>query len=202
MTLIQIQSGLAELGRWVEKALLVACGVLLCVMASSVFFEVVMRFLVRAPTGWTEELAQFALVWYGMLAAAVGARKGLHFAIRWGVMGFGPQKRWLIRQGVNVAVIVFLCTLLRQGIGYLDVVANQISTGAGINMRIPWAAIPAGVGAMLLMYLLELADAVLSIRTGRRFSEKEVREEAIQRALRGETGALAAAEALPPDGAD
>src|SRR5215469_14844805 len=45
MTLIQIQSGLAELGRWAEKALLVAGGVLLCVMASSVFFEVVMRYL-------------------------------------------------------------------------------------------------------------------------------------------------------------
>lgn len=202
MTLIQIQSRLAVLGRWTEKALLVVCGILLCVMASSVFFEVVIRYLVQAPTGWTEELAQFALVWYGLLAAAVGARKGLHFAIRWGVMGLGRQKRWLIRQSVNVAVIVFLCTLLRQGIGYLDVVANQVSTGAGINMRVPWAAIPVGVGAMLLMYLLELADAVLSVWTGRSFSEKETREEAIQRALRGESGALAAAEALPTDGAD
>jgi TRAP-type transport system small permease protein len=76
MTLIQIQSRLADLGRWSENALLIVCGVLLCVMASSVFFEVLMRYLVHTPTGWTEELAQFILVWYGLLAAAVGARKG------------------------------------------------------------------------------------------------------------------------------
>ena len=197
MTLIQVQSRFADLGRWTETVLLVVCGALLCAMAASVFFEVVIRYLVQAPTAWTEELAQFVLVWYGLLAAAVGARKGLHFAIRWGVMGFSERTRWLIRQGVNVAVVVFLFVLLKEGVGYLNVVANQISTGAGINMRIPWAGVPAGVGAMLLMYLLDLADAVLSIWTGRRFSEKEAREEAIQRALRGETVAPVVVEGLP-----
>ena len=201
MMLMQIQARLVDLGRYIENALLIVCGVLLCVMASSVFFEVVIRYLVRAPTGWTEELAQFALVWYGMLAAAVGARKGLHFAIRWGVMGFDARTRWLIRQSVNLGVIVFLCALLKEGVGYLAVVANQISTGAGINMRIPWAAIPAGVGAMLLMYVLELADAVLSLWTGQRLSEKEAREEAIQRTLRGDTPP-SAAEALPLNPSD
>jgi len=197
MTLIQIQSRLADLGRWTENALLIVCGVLLCVMASSVFFEVVIRYLVHTPTRWTEELAQFILVWYGLLAAAVGARKGLHFAIRWGVMGFDERTRRLIRQGVNVFVVAFLCALLKEGVGYLNVVANQISTGAGINMRIPWAAIPAGIAAMLLMYLLDVADAVLALWTGRRFSEKEAHEEAIQSALRGK--ALTAAQIqMPP----
>src|SRR5579862_2835347 len=102
MPLNQLQARLADLARWFERVLLVVCGLLLCVMVSSVFFEVVIRYLVQAPTGWTEELAQFALVWYGLLAAAVGARKGLHFALRWGVMSFDARTRWLIRQGVNL----------------------------------------------------------------------------------------------------
>src|SRR5258708_16655683 len=186
MRLLQGQFYLAELGRWIETALIVVCGLLLCVMASSVFFEVLIRYVVHAPTAWTEEVAQFVLVWYGLLAAAVGARKGVHFAIRWGVIRFGERTRWIIRQGVNVAVIIFLLALLMQGIDYLDIVANQTSTGAEINMRIPWAGIPAGIGAILAIYVLELADAVLSIWTGRQFSVKEAREEDIYRALRGE----------------
>src|SRR5215472_15314913 len=109
MTLVQIQFHLAVLGRFIENALIVICGVLLCVMASSVFFEVLIRYVIQAPTAWTEEVAQFILVWYGLLAAAVGARKGLHFAIRWGLIGLNERTRWLIRQGVNVAVIAFLC---------------------------------------------------------------------------------------------
>jgi TRAP-type C4-dicarboxylate transport system permease small subunit len=187
MTLVQVQFYLAELGRWIENALIVICGVLLCVMASSVFFEVLIRYVIQAPTAWTEEVAQFVLVWYGLLAAAVGARKGAHFAIRWGLIGFNERTRWLIRQAVNVAVIVFLSILLKQGIGYLDIVANQTSTGSEINMRFPWAGIPAGIGAILAMYVLDVADAVLSVFTGQRFSVKEAREEEIHRTLRGET---------------
>jgi TRAP-type C4-dicarboxylate transport system permease small subunit len=197
MTLLRLQYCLAEFGRWIETALIVVCGVLLCVMASSVFFEVLIRYVINAPTAWTEEIAQFVLVWYGLLAAAVGARKGIHFAIRWGVIGFGERTRWIIRLGVNVLVIVFLSGLMKLGLDYLDIVANQTSTGSEINMRIPWAGIPVGIGAILSMYLLEVADAVLSIWTGQRFSVKELREEEIYRALRGEAVPPPPVEASP-----
>jgi TRAP-type transport system small permease protein len=190
MKLVQVQFYLAELGRWIENALIVVCGLLLCIMASSVFFEVLIRYVIHAPTAWTEEVAQFVLVWYGLLAAAVGARKGVHFAIRWGVIRFDARTRWIIRQAVNVGVIVFLSALLMQGIDYLEIVANQTSTGAEINMRIPWAGIPVGIGSILTIYVLELADAILSVWTGRQFSLKEAREKDIYRALRG--------EAVPP----
>jgi TRAP-type C4-dicarboxylate transport system permease small subunit len=202
MKLLQVQFYLAELGRWIEHALIAVCGILLCLMASSVFFEVLIRYVIHAPTAWTEETAQFVLVWYGLLAAAVGARKGVHFAIRWGVIRFSDRTRWIIRQGVNVVVIIFLSALLKLGLDYLDIVANQTSTGAEINMRIPWAGIPAGIGSILVIYVLEVADAVLSIWTGRQFSVKEAREEDIYRALRGETVPPAPVEASPLESKD
>jgi TRAP-type C4-dicarboxylate transport system permease small subunit len=202
MKLIQVQFCLAELGRWIENALIVICGLLLCVMASSVFFEVLIRYVIHAPTAWTEEVAQFVLVWYGLLAAAVGARKGVHFAIRWGVVRFSARTRWIIRQAANVGIIVFLMALLIQGIDYLAIVANQTSTGAEINMRVPWAGIPVGIGSILAIYVLEVADAVLSIWTGRQFSAKEAREEDIYRALQGEAAPSATVEAPPLERAD
>jgi TRAP-type C4-dicarboxylate transport system permease small subunit len=185
--LVQAQFYITELGRWIENALIVICGILLCIMASSVFFEVLIRYVIHAPTAWTEEVAQFILVWYGLLAAAVGARRGVHFAIRWGVVRFSERTRWIIRQAVNVAVIVFLSALMKIGLSYLDIVANQTSTGAEINMRIPWAGIPVGIGAILAMYVLDVADALLSIFTGQRYSLREAREEEVYRALRGES---------------
>jgi TRAP-type C4-dicarboxylate transport system permease small subunit len=200
MKLVQAQFYIAELGRWIETALIVICGILLCIIASSVFFEVLIRYVINAPTAWTEEVAQFILVWYGLLAAAVGARKGVHFAIRWGVVSFSEHARWIIRQVVNVAVIVFLSALMKIGFDYLDIVANQTSTGSEINMRIPWAGIPAGIGAILAMYVLDLADGILSIWTGQRFSLREAREEEIYRALRGES--VPSVEASPSNVAD
>jgi len=199
---VQVQFYLAELGRWIETALIVICGMLLCITASSVFFEVLIRYVIHAPTAWTEEVAQFILVWYGLLAAAVGARKGIHFAIRWGVISFSERTRWIVRQAVNVVVIVFLSALMKIGFNYLDIVANQTSTGSEINMRIPWAGIPVGIGAILAMYILDVADAVLSIWTGQRFSVREAREEEIYRALRGETIPPPPVEASPLNAAD
>jgi TRAP-type C4-dicarboxylate transport system permease small subunit len=202
MKLVQAQFCLAEIGRWIETALIVICGILLCIMAASVFFEVLIRYVINSPTAWTEEVAQFILVWYGLLAAAVGARKGIHFAIRWGVISFSERTRWIIRQVVNVVVIVFLSALMKIGFDYLDIVANQTSTGSEINMRIPWAGIPAGIGAILAMYVLDFADALLSIWTGQRFSAREDREEEIYRALRGETVPPPPVEASPVNAAD
>jgi TRAP-type C4-dicarboxylate transport system permease small subunit len=111
----------------------------------------------------------------------------MHFAIRFGVMYFNERTRWLIRQGVNVAIILLLSILLKLSADYLDIVSNQTAMATEINMRIPYAGIPVGIGAILTVYVLEVADAVLSIWTGRRFSAVEAREEEVHRELHGES---------------
>jgi TRAP-type C4-dicarboxylate transport system permease small subunit len=194
MKLVQFQFVLSEIGRWFTNVLVVICGILLCTIGSIVFYEVCIRYLFNAPTAWTEEVAEFLLVWYGLLAAAVGARRGIHFAMRWGLIGFSPRTRWVIRQVVSVFVIILLINLVSQGYNYLAVVADQTSTGSEINMRLPWAGVPIGLGAILMMYILDFTDGMLSIWTGRYFSEKEAREEEIYRALHGDTAPAETAE--------
>jgi TRAP-type C4-dicarboxylate transport system permease small subunit len=186
MKLVDVQFHLARIASLMETALLALSGTILCFLSASVFFEVLIRYVIHAPSAWTEEVAQFLLVWYGLLAAAVGAHKGLHFSLRFGVMHFNPRTRFAIRQGINVGIIAFLAVILKHGIDYLDIVGNQTSMGAEINMSIPYAGIPVGVGAILIIYVLDVADAGLSFFTGRQFSKREAREEEIYRSLRGE----------------
>jgi TRAP-type C4-dicarboxylate transport system permease small subunit len=194
---LQVQFYLAQIGRWIENALVAICAILLCFLVASVFTEVMIRYVIHAPSAWTEEVAQFILVWFGLLAAAVSARRGMHFAIRFGVMYFNERTRWIIRQVCNVAVILLLATILKQAIAYLAVVGNQSAMATEINMRIPYAGIPVGMGAVLTIYILEVADAVLSVWTGRVFSAVEAREEEVHRELLGET-LPPAPETLPP----
>ena len=185
--MVQAQVLLARIGHWIEMALIAVCAVLLYFLVVSVFLEVLIRYVIHAPTAWTEEVARFILVWFGLLAAAVGARRGMHFAVRFGVMYFNERTRWIVRQSVNVAVILLLAILLKQSIDYLDIVSNQTAMATEINMRIPYAGIPVGIGAILAIYVLEFADAVLSVWTGRRFSVVEAREEEVHRELKGES---------------
>ena len=159
---------------------------LLCFLVISVFTEVLIRYVIHAPSAWTEEVAQFILVWFGLLAAAVAARRGMHFAIRFGVMYFEPHIRWIIRQTCNVLVVVFLAIILKQAVAYLAIVDNQYSMATEINLRIPYGGVPAGIAMIMVIYILEVADALLSLRTGRVFSIVEAREEKVYRELRGE----------------
>jgi len=163
----------------------------MCFLIISVFTEVMIRYVIQHPSAWTEEVAQFILVWFSLLAAAVAARRGMHFAIRFGVMFFSPPIRWFLRQACNVAVIVLLAALLKQAVAYLDIVSNQHSMATEINLRIPYAGIPVGIGMLMVVYILELADGLLSLKTGRVFSIVEAREERVYRELRGEI--------LPPE---
>ena len=184
--MVKAQIYLAEIGRWIENILTAICAVLLCFLVVSVFTEVLIRYVIHAPSAWTEEVAQFILVWFGLLAAAVSARRGMHFAIRFGVMYFKPPIRWFIRQVCNVAVVALLAVILKQAIAYLDIVGNQSAMATEINMRIPYGGIAAGIGMLMVVYILEIADALLSLRTGRVFSIVEARKEKVYRELRGE----------------
>jgi C4-dicarboxylate transporter DctQ subunit len=172
-----LQNGIALVSRGVEFALLGACGLLLVLLTINVFLEVVTRYVISMPLPWTEELARFALVWFGMMAAAAAARKGLHFSFRWGVMVLGNRARRALRFAVNVLVIAFLILLFKQSYDFLDIVADQTATASEISMRIPYAGLPVGIAALLLVYILEVADAILSLWTGRCLSLKEALEE-------------------------
>ena len=185
--MVRVQLFLAEVGRWLEYVLVAVCTLLLCFLVASVFIEVLIRYVIHAPSAWTEEVAQFILVWFGLLAAAVAARRGMHFALRFGVMYLDQRTRRIVRQFCNVAVILLLAVLLKQSIAYLDIVGNQHAMATDISLGIPYAGIPVGLGAIMLVYILEVADAVLSLWTGRSCSTIEAREEEVYRELRGET---------------
>ena len=183
LALDRLQAWLAAASQAVEWVLLAACGLLLLILTANVFLEVVIRYVFKAPLPWTEEVARFALVWFGMLAAAAASRKGLHFSFRWGTMLLTPRARRGLRFTVDLMVMGLLIVLLKHSVAYLDVVADQTAVATEINMRIPFAGLPLGLGAMLLVCALEVADACASLWTGKRLSAKEATEEETTRQL-------------------
>jgi TRAP-type C4-dicarboxylate transport system permease small subunit len=182
--LVRIQRGLQQLNIVLENGLIFIAGILLCALAVVVMYEVVIRFALSAPAAWSEETARFMLVWFGLLSAAAGCRRGKHFCIRYGVMHFRPKTRWLLRQVANVIVVVVVAILTYEGYLYLDIVSNQTSMATEIDMRIPYAGIPVGFGLILFISILEVVDGLLSVLTGQTFSEREFLERAIYRDLR------------------
>ena len=80
-------------------------------------------------------------------------------------------------------VIGFLVVLLKYSYAFLDIVADQTAVATEMDMRIPYAGLPVGIVAMLLVYGLEVADGILFLWTGQTASAKEVMEEQTARQL-------------------
>lgn len=176
MPMLQIQRAVFQFGRFLELALFIICGLLLCLIFGSVMAGVVIRYVVSIPWPWTEEVARFSLIWFAPLAAAIGVRRGLHFSFQWGVMALSEPVRRALRQVVNLLVIALIALMLQQSFGLIDVMAGQTSMGAEIDMRLPALGLCVGLGALLVMYALEVIDAALGLATGRVLSVKEARD--------------------------
>jgi TRAP-type C4-dicarboxylate transport system permease small subunit len=136
-----------------ERLCLIGAGVLLLVNLTDVMIGVFGRFY-RAPM-WTTDLARITLVWMVMLAAAPALKRGEHMAINLVVDRLPDRFRRrviLARKVVFCAVLLLMVVL---GIQYAYKLRLMTIMTLGIKKSVPLAAIPTGLGLMLLEYGLQ-----------------------------------------------
>jgi len=92
----------------VERAL----GILmLAIMVSAIFAQVVSRYLLGLPLVWVEELSTYAFIWGVFVGASLGLKKKRHIKILSFISRL-PQRRQLLFQGIMDIVIALFCLLL------------------------------------------------------------------------------------------
>lgn len=64
-----------------DKALDTFVVVLCLAMCIVVIWQVVSRFLLHIPAGWSEEIARYLLSWVAFLGSAIGIREGAHMCL-------------------------------------------------------------------------------------------------------------------------
>jgi C4-dicarboxylate transporter, DctQ subunit len=181
--LLWAQRAVARAGAGVETIAMVMGSILLMVVFLCLLLQVIYRYVLFLPLPWSEEAARFGLVWLGMLAAVVAARRGLHFIFRFGTLFLpGEVRRWL-RIAVGLLVVFFLAVLSFEGWIYLGIVDNQTAPATGFNMIVPYSSIVIGGLLMLAVYVVEVLDALLGCFSGIRYSEAEAEELAVYKQL-------------------
>ena len=183
---LRLQRLFALTGRLLEAGVLATAVTALLFLSVTLFLQVFFRYVLERSLPWSEEGARFVLVWFGMVSAVFAARRGLHFTFRWATLR-APRgvQRWL-RQVVNILTIPLLCLIFFESLVYLDLLANQRAPGTLVNMRVPFAGVTAGVAALVVVYALEVLDALCGAITGQRFSEREREEDSMYAQLSGE----------------
>lgn len=171
-----LQRTVARLVTVLERGIFWFASALLLFLTVTLFCQVFWRYVLLQPLQWSEEGARFGLVWFSMAAACTAAIEGQHFVFRWATLLLSPTARFWLRRVMDVLTVVVLLAIFKLSLDYLNLVKAQTATGVQLNMRVPYAAVSFGTLALAIIFVAETLDALLSLRTGRVFSARELNE--------------------------
>lgn len=157
--LLSVDHGVRFGLRWALIALMVAMTVI-------VFLQVVFRYVLEAPLGWSEEVARFLFVWVTFLGAANLVRLGQHVAVATFVEMFPKSIR--IASKVTGHLIVLLCSVMFfvGGVGITIKEWIQLSPALQIEMGWIYLVMPVAAALMIVWVIVDLVATVLEESRG------------------------------------
>jgi TRAP-type C4-dicarboxylate transport system permease small subunit len=135
-------------------------------MILTVTWQVFSRYVLRAPSSLTEEIARFQLIWLGLGGAVYTFRNHMHVSIDTLVAKFNPRKRLAAELFSLAASIVFAGLILVYGgirLVHLTFTLNQTSAALGVPMAYVYAIIPFS-GILIVIYALHFMRETLAGR--------------------------------------
>lgn len=142
----------------VGGALTVACGALV-VAVSAGAWQVAARFILEAPSPWSEPLARTALIWMAMLGLGAALRSGALLSIDVFRRLVPPMLRRTLEALALLANLALLGTLVWFGWEMAARVRFQVLAGLEISIAWGYAAIPAGAAVAAVGAMVRVLDA-------------------------------------------
>jgi TRAP-type C4-dicarboxylate transport system permease small subunit len=140
----------------VTRALSTALISLMAIMVATVTWQVFTRFVLKDPSGYTEELAGFLLIWIGLLGAGYAYRQRAHLGMDVLTAGLSGKKRKISEILVSAVVFVFALLLPVAGGFHLvkiTLTLQQVSPAMGIPMGYVYLVLPL-TGFLFMFYSL------------------------------------------------
>jgi TRAP-type transport system small permease protein len=126
--------------------------VMMAVMATLVFINVICRYVFNFSIIWAEEVSQYLMIWIAYLGAGLALREGRHVAIELLQDRLPTALGRKLRMAVGGLVLAFLGVVTVLGFQFAVFVWNQETPVLNISLGIPSLAIPIGT----LLFALHL----------------------------------------------
>lgn len=140
---------ITHLNRIVERVLILAMIAIVAVVCWQVFS----RFILRAPSSSTEELARFLLIWIGVLGASYAYRTKAHLGLDLFYQKMIPSLRRKCTFIIELCVLFTASSILVYGgclLMMLSFELNQTSAALGINMGYIYIVLPLSGGLIVI----------------------------------------------------
>ncbi len=141
---------------------------ILAIMTILVTWQVVTRFVFKAPSSITEALAKYLFVWLVLITAAYVVGKREHMAIEFFVNKYSFKTKTILEIIVQVCIFLFATIVLTYGGGYIAIHAmSQTDSALSIPMGIVYLALPVS-GVLSMFYsVCNIIDDVKSFKSNK-----------------------------------
>lgn len=132
---------------------------LLILMVLAVTWQVVSRYLLGSPSGWTEELARFLLIWIGLFGGTLAYQRRLHLGLDLLADRLQEKTRGIQRHAVDGCVLIFAVTILIIGGSSLVALTHELSQyspALGLPMSFVYLSLPLSGVLMAVSALIAL----------------------------------------------
>jgi TRAP-type C4-dicarboxylate transport system permease small subunit len=117
---------------------------MMAVMATLVFVNVVTRYVFNFSIIWAEEVSQYLMIWIAYLGAGLALREGRHVAVEMLQDRLPPVLGRRLRMAIGGLVLAFLGAVTVLGFQFALFVWSQETPVLNISLGIPSLAIPIG----------------------------------------------------------
>jgi len=161
---------------WMRPVEAIAAALLVAIIGL-LLAGVISRYVFSLPIVWIDEVASISFLWLAMLGAAMAVDRGEHLRLTLFV-GMMPEKAQVFcNTAAMLLVALFLGVMLRPAYEYAIEESYITSAALNIPMSFRAAALPVGVGLMLILALVNAlrgsslkrivtAVAVIAVATG------------------------------------
>ncbi|GGG83657.1 hypothetical protein GCM10011415_37030 [Salipiger pallidus] len=143
------------LERYFERIILTAS---LSVMAVVLLAQVFMRYFMRSPFVWSEELARYILVWAAILGVSLAVRERRHISVDFLPVVMGPRVTGFFSVIAHLGVLAFSVILVWESLPLIErlKMIGQTSPALNLPMWMVYLAVPVGFGLTALRTLQAL----------------------------------------------
>lgn len=152
----------------VEKSLEWVLVFLMSVLVLDVLWQVFSRYVLNAPSSYTDELAGYLLMWVGVLGAAYVAANREHLAIDLLLQRSTPERRHKLEIIIGIFIILFSVAVLIVGgswLAYTRFYLSVKSSALGLPLGVVYLVLP--LSGILITYF-ENDNIIKSIRANRK----------------------------------
>ena len=134
----------------------------------NVLWQVFSRYVLGAPSSFTQELARFLLIWVGVLGAGYGVGQHDHLALELLPQRLeGRAKAWL-RIVIQGCVLLFAGGVLIAGglrLVYIQLTLGQTSASLNVPIGYIYLVLPLTGAVMVFYCLVHISEQIRTLRT-------------------------------------